>query len=99
MLRAAWPAAHVHDAFTEEAVIMAQFDPQTQALVGTGGSLPVHTDDEITRKLSMLIEGECEGLGPLAPPARVSSASSVSGDSSWPTGCPSWPATWRFMVC
>ncbi len=44
---------------------MAQFDPEKQALVGTGGLLSVRVDDEITRKLSMLIEGECEGLGPL----------------------------------
>ena len=44
---------------------MAQFDPQKQALVGAGGLLPVPTEDEITRKLAMLIEGECEGLGPL----------------------------------
>ena len=43
---------------------MAQFDLQDQALVGTNGRLPVRKDDEITRKLSMLIEGECEGLGP-----------------------------------
>jgi len=42
-----------------------QLDDQTQSLVGQGGSLPVHQDDEITRKLAMLIEGECEGLGPL----------------------------------
>lgn len=42
-----------------------QLDYQRQALVGKGGSLPVHQDDEITRKLAMLIEGECEGLGPL----------------------------------
>jgi transposase len=42
-----------------------QWDDQTQALVGQGGSLPVRADDEITRKLAMLIEGECEGLGPL----------------------------------
>jgi hypothetical protein len=41
------------------------WDDQTQALVGPGGSLPVRADDEITRKLAMLIEGECEGLGPL----------------------------------
>ena len=39
-----------------------QLDTQTQALVGQGGSLPIHQDDEITRKLAMLIEGECEGL-------------------------------------
>ena len=44
---------------------MAQFDLKTQAIVGTGGSLPVPKDDEVTRKLTMLIEGECEGLGPL----------------------------------
>ena len=44
---------------------MAQFDLQKQALVGAGGLLAVRADDEITRKLSMLIEGECEGLGPL----------------------------------
>ena len=43
---------------------MAQFDPKNHALVGAGGLLSVRADDEITRKLSMLIEGECEGLGP-----------------------------------
>ncbi len=43
---------------------MAQFDLDQQALVGAGGLLPVRADDEITRKLSMLIEGECDGLGP-----------------------------------
>jgi len=41
------------------------WDDQTLTLVGQGGSLPVHPEDEITRKLAMLIEGECEGLGPL----------------------------------
>jgi len=50
-------------AVTEDAVL-AQFDLKTQALVGTGGLLSVRPDDEITRKLAMLIEGECEGLGP-----------------------------------
>ena len=44
---------------------MAQFDLEKQALVGGGGLLSVREDDEITRKLSMLIEGECEGLGPI----------------------------------
>jgi transposase len=33
-------------------------------LVGKKGSIELNVDDEITRKLSMLIEGECEGLGP-----------------------------------
>ena len=42
---------------------MAQFDLQNHAFVGTDGSLGVPMADEITRKLSMLIEGECEGLG------------------------------------
>ncbi len=41
------------------------WDDQTPAFVGPGGSLPVRPDDEITRKLAMLIAGECEGLGPL----------------------------------
>jgi transposase len=41
------------------------WDDQTPALVGPGGSLPVRPDDEVTRKLAMLIAGECEGLGPV----------------------------------
>jgi hypothetical protein len=41
------------------------FDPKKLALVGSGGSLAVAENDEVTRKLAMLIEGECEGLGPL----------------------------------
>jgi len=44
---------------------MMELDCRTQALVGQEGSLPIREDDEITRKLAMLIEGECEGLGPL----------------------------------
>ena len=51
-------------AFTENAE-MAQFDLNKRALVGVGGSLSVPEDDEITRKLMMLIEGECEESGPL----------------------------------
>lgn len=42
---------------------MAQFDPKKQVLVRPKGRLSVRPDDEITCKLSMLIEGECEGLG------------------------------------
>jgi hypothetical protein len=49
---------------------MAQFDLKSQAIVGTGGALPVPKDDEVTRKLAMLIEGECEGLGPLRAAAK-----------------------------
>src|SRR5258708_3285751 len=44
--------------------VMAQFDLKKHALIGTGGRLAVPKDDEVTRKLAMLIEGECEGLGP-----------------------------------
>jgi transposase len=40
-----------------------QFDHQAQQLVGEYGMLPVAEQDEVTRKLAMLIEGECEGLG------------------------------------
>lgn len=43
---------------------MAEFDLKKQALVGPQGRLAVREDDEITHKLAMLIEGECEGLGP-----------------------------------
>jgi hypothetical protein len=42
---------------------MAQFDLKRHVLVGSGGMLKVSADDEITHKLLMLIEGECEGLG------------------------------------
>jgi len=34
-------------------------------LFGPEGSLPVREDDEITLKLAMLFEGQCEGLGPV----------------------------------
>lgn len=45
---------------------MVWFDDTQQALVGSKGALELAEDDEITRKLGMLIEGECEGLGPSA---------------------------------
>ena len=41
-----------------------EFNPKTKELVGQHGSLPVADDDEVTKKLAMLIEGELEGLGP-----------------------------------
>ena len=44
---------------------MLSLDLQLQQLVGPSGSLDVPPDDEITRKLAMLIEGQCQGLGPL----------------------------------
>jgi hypothetical protein len=33
-------------------------------LVGPAGAIRLPDDDEITRKLAMLVEGQCEGLGP-----------------------------------
>lgn len=45
---------------------MVQFHDKQSALIGPAGSLAVRADDEVTRKLAMLIEGECDGLGPLA---------------------------------
>jgi hypothetical protein len=44
---------------------MLQFDLQLQQFVGPNGTLSVLHDDEITRKLAMLLEGECQELGPL----------------------------------
>ncbi len=41
------------------------FDVQTMAIVGDHGSLTVVEGDEVSRKLAMLIEGECEGVGPV----------------------------------
>ncbi len=41
------------------------FDDQAGAMVGEHGALGVPTDDQLSRKLAMLIEGECEGLGPV----------------------------------
>ena len=40
------------------------FDHQVRAIVGDHGFLQVGQEDEVSRKLAMLIEGECEGLGP-----------------------------------
>jgi len=40
-------------------------DLKTQSLVGKRGALHVTDGDEVTLKLAMLIEGECEGLGPI----------------------------------
>jgi hypothetical protein len=45
---------------------MVQFDNRQSVLVGQAGSLSVRSDDEVTQKLAMLIEGECDGLGPIA---------------------------------
>jgi hypothetical protein len=44
---------------------MASLDPQLNQFVGAAGSLAVLPNDEVTRKLAMLLDGECNGLGPL----------------------------------
>jgi transposase len=44
---------------------MLQFDPVHHQLLGPAGQLPVPPTDEVTRKLAMLIEGECHDSGPL----------------------------------
>ena len=43
---------------------MVWFDFEKLSLVGASGSLDGPDDDEVIRKLAMLIEGECEGIGP-----------------------------------
>ncbi|MFH1573225.1 MAG: helix-turn-helix domain-containing protein [Acidobacteriota bacterium] len=45
---------------------MLLIDGNTFQLQGPQGTLEVLEDDEITFKLAMLFEGECEGLGPTA---------------------------------
>lgn len=43
---------------------MCEFDRDRSVLIGPSGQLGVPPSDDITRKLAMLIEGECGGLGP-----------------------------------
>jgi hypothetical protein len=45
---------------------MLLIEGKTRQLQGAEGTLAVIEDDEITLKLAMLYEGECEGLGPTA---------------------------------
>jgi len=40
-------------------------DLKTQSLIGEHGTLNLTEGDEVTLKLVMLLEGECEGLGPI----------------------------------
>lgn len=48
---------------------MPVFDLKKHAFVGGTGTLPVPHNDEVTRRLAMLFEGECE-LGPKAAAAK-----------------------------
>jgi transposase len=43
---------------------MLEWHDSSARLVGPGGSILLPDDDEISRKLAMLFEGQCEGLGP-----------------------------------
>ena len=43
---------------------MCEFDQSKSRLLGPGGQLQVPDGDDVTRKMAMLIEGECGGLGP-----------------------------------
>ena len=45
---------------------MVEMNRQLSKIVGSEGSVDVRPDDEVTHKLLMIIEGECEGLGPSA---------------------------------
>lgn len=45
---------------------MLRIEAQKVVLEGSAGRLMVSEDDEITRKLAMLYEGQCEGLGAAA---------------------------------
>jgi hypothetical protein len=44
---------------------MAQFDVKKRLVTGSHGQLEIPKNDEIVEKFLMLLEGECEGLGPL----------------------------------
>jgi hypothetical protein len=50
---------------TPPETVMFQFDLSQHCFLGADGLLHVSAEDEISRKLAMLIEGECLGLGPL----------------------------------
>lgn len=43
---------------------MIKIDGKELFLAGPRGTLPLKENDEITLKLAMLFEGECEGIGP-----------------------------------
>jgi transposase len=49
--------------FSPSCSMLELFDSSAK-LVGPSGSILLPDDDEITRKLAMLFEGQCEGMGP-----------------------------------
>jgi len=42
---------------------MTEIEGDKLILTGPKGKIPIECDDEILRKLSMIFEGECEGIG------------------------------------
>lgn len=54
----------IYSSLYERDAIVNQTDNPIYSLDGPCGSLPISTNDEIARKLAMLIEGKCMGLGP-----------------------------------
>ncbi len=42
---------------------MAKSNQEIQEFMGDSGTLPIHSDDSVAKKLFMLIEGSCLGLG------------------------------------
>ena len=49
---------------------MLRFDQDRLEFVGPAGRLPIGQDDEVARRMAMLIEGECMGLGGAKAAAR-----------------------------
>ena len=50
---------------------MIEIKPGQYALSGPKGSLAVREDDEITLRLAMLFEGQCEGLSPALAAGKI----------------------------
>lgn len=47
-----------------------ELDLENGLITGSHGSLAIRADDEVARKLLMLVEGECNGLGARAAAAK-----------------------------
>ena len=56
---------------TLEEAGMLEIDGDAAVLRGTNGVLRLRDDDEVARRLAMLFEGECEGLGPTAAARKL----------------------------
>ena len=50
---------------------LLEMDGDAAVLRGTNGVLRLRDDDEVARRLAMLFEGECEGLGPTAAAGKL----------------------------